>query len=134
MFQTLAATSTVVQNEVVENSICKTFLSFLISDESFHSIVIDLPPGIHSILISGPTQQALQICVDDDVTQENNSKLIDKEVLLNDIQTNGQASNFFEFQEQIQVILFKCSTNSMLRENISLNISELSRKSNSTYL
>lgn len=29
--------------------------------------------------------------------------MIEKEVLLNDIQTNGQGSNFFEFQQQIQV-------------------------------
>jgi hypothetical protein len=45
----------------------------------------------------------MQLCVDEDLTQENNSKLIDKEILLNDIQTNGQGSNFFEFQQQIQV-------------------------------
>ncbi len=41
--------------------------------------------------------------MDEDVTQENNHKLIEKEILLNDIQTNGQASNFNDFQQQIQV-------------------------------
>jgi len=41
--------------------------------------------------------------VDEDVTQENNHKMIEKEILLNDIQMNGQGSNFFEFQQQIQV-------------------------------
>lgn len=45
----------------------------------------------------------MQLCVDEDVTQENNSKMIEKEILLNDIQTNGQGSNFFEYQQQIQV-------------------------------
>jgi hypothetical protein len=45
----------------------------------------------------------MQLCVDEDVTQENNHKLIEKEILLNDIQTHGQGSNFFEFQQQIQV-------------------------------
>jgi hypothetical protein len=29
--------------------------------------------------------------------------MIGKETLLNDIQTNGQGSTFFEFQQQIQV-------------------------------
>jgi hypothetical protein len=29
--------------------------------------------------------------------------MIEKEILLNDIQTNGQGSNFYEFQQQIQV-------------------------------
>lgn len=58
---------------------------------------------MHSIFVSSATQQALQICVDEDVTQESNWKIIPKEVLLNDIQTNGQASNFIEFQQQIQV-------------------------------
>jgi len=29
--------------------------------------------------------------------------MIEKEVLLNDIQTNAQGSNFYEFQQQIQV-------------------------------
>lgn len=62
-----------------------------------------LPPGIQSLFISSTTQQALQLCVDEDITQENNTKMIEKEVLLNDIQTNGQGSNFFEFQQQIQV-------------------------------
>ncbi|CAF3107715.1 unnamed protein product [Rotaria socialis] len=61
-----------------------------------------LPPGIHTIFISSTTQQAMQLCVDEDLTQENNSKMIDKEILLNDIQTNGQGSNFYEFQQQIQ--------------------------------
>ncbi len=41
--------------------------------------------------------------MDEDVTQENNHKMIEKEILLNDIQMNGQGSNFFEFQQQIQV-------------------------------
>jgi hypothetical protein len=45
----------------------------------------------------------LQLCVDEDVTQENNSKMIQKEILLNDIQNNGQGSNFYEFQQHIQV-------------------------------
>ncbi|CAF4584461.1 unnamed protein product, partial [Rotaria sp. Silwood2] len=66
-----------------------------------------LPPGIHSIFISSATQQAMQLCVDEDLTQENNTKMIDKEILLNDIQTNGQGSNFYEFQQQIQ----SCSEN-----------------------
>lgn len=66
---------------------------------------IVLPPGIQPIFISATTQQALQMCVDEDVTQENNFKMIDKEILLNDIQTNGQGSNFYEFQQQIQVCL-----------------------------
>ena len=63
----------------------------------------DLPDGIHPIFISSATQQAMQICVDEDVTQESNTKMIEKETLLNDIQTHGQGSNFFEFQQQIQV-------------------------------
>lgn len=67
------------------------------------SVHLVLPSGMHSIFVSSATQQALQICVDEDVTQESNWKLIPKEVLLNDIQTNGQASNFIEFQQQIQV-------------------------------
>ena len=46
----------------------------------------------------------MQLCVDEDLTQENNSKMIEKEILLNDIETNGQGSNFYEFQEQIQVM------------------------------
>lgn len=58
---------------------------------------------MHSIFISSTTQQALQVCVDEDLTQESNTKMIGKEVLLNDIQTNGQGSNFIEFQQQIQV-------------------------------
>ena len=45
----------------------------------------------------------MQLCVDEDITQENNTKMIDKEILLNDIQTHGQGSNFFELQQQIQV-------------------------------
>lgn len=45
----------------------------------------------------------MQLCVDEDLTQENNSKMIDKEILLKDIETSGQGSNFFEFQQQIQV-------------------------------
>ncbi len=45
----------------------------------------------------------MQLCVDEDVTQENNSKMIQKEILLNDIQNNGQGSNFYEFQQHIQV-------------------------------
>ncbi|CAF4130430.1 unnamed protein product [Rotaria sordida] len=61
-----------------------------------------LPSGIHTIFISSATQQAMQLCVDEDLTQENNAKMIDKEILLNDIQTNGQGSNFYEFQQQIQ--------------------------------
>ncbi|CAF0933439.1 unnamed protein product [Adineta ricciae] len=61
-----------------------------------------LPSNIHSIFISSATQQALQICVDEDVTQDNNWKLVDKEVLLKDIETLGQGSNFYEFQQQIQ--------------------------------
>ncbi|CAF3614114.1 unnamed protein product [Adineta steineri] len=61
-----------------------------------------LPPNIHSIFISSATQQALQLSVDEDVTQENNSKMIDKEVLLKDIESLGQGSNFYEFREQIQ--------------------------------
>jgi len=55
------------------------------------------------LFISSTTQQALQLCVDEDITQENNTKMIEKEVLLNDIQTNAQGSNFYEFQQQIQV-------------------------------
>jgi len=66
-------------------------------------LFIDLPPNIHSIFISSATQQLLKLAVDEDVTQENNSKMIEKEILLNDIQTNGQGSNFYEFQQQIQV-------------------------------
>jgi hypothetical protein len=64
---------------------------------------LDLPTGLHSIFISSLTQQALDVRVDEDVTQENNWKLISKETLLNDIQTHGQSSNFIEFQQQIQV-------------------------------
>ncbi len=75
-------------------------LIFVIINFSFFVV---LPHGIHVIFISAVTQQALQLCVDEDVTQENNSKMIDKEILLNDIQTNGQGSNFYEFQQQIQV-------------------------------
>lgn len=67
------------------------------------SLHLVLPSNIVPILISSATQQALQICVDEDLTQENNTKMVQKEALLNDIQTNGQASNFFEFQQQIQV-------------------------------
>ena len=62
-----------------------------------------MPPGIQPIFISSATQVALQLCVDEDVTQENNTKMIEKEILLNDIQTQGQGSNFFEYQQQIQV-------------------------------
>ena len=69
-------------------------------------VIVDLPPNIHSIFISSATQQALQICVDEDVTQDNNWKLVDKEVLLKDIETLGQGSNFYEFQQQIQVTSF----------------------------
>jgi hypothetical protein len=58
---------------------------------------------MYPIFISSATQQVLQICVDEDVTQESNTKFIDKEILLNDIQTNGQTSNFLEFQQHIQV-------------------------------
>ncbi|UJR25204.1 hypothetical protein I4U23_006556 [Adineta vaga] len=61
-----------------------------------------LPPNMHSIFISSATQQALQLSVDEDVTQDNNWKLIDKEILLKDIETLGQGSNFYEFQQQIQ--------------------------------
>ncbi|CAF1214774.1 unnamed protein product, partial [Didymodactylos carnosus] len=61
-----------------------------------------LPPGLHTIFISSATQQSLQLRVDEDLTQESNLKLIGKDVLLDDIQTAGQASSFFEFQQQIQ--------------------------------
>lgn len=92
-------------------------------------LFLDLPPGIYSLFISSATQQALQLCVDEDITQENNTKMIDKEVLLNDIQTNGQGSNFFEYQQQIQVCKIAINSSILIRSFI-----ELSRKWNSNHL
>ncbi len=94
--------SATVRTEIAENAQCKKDDLIRICNYNF-SFAVVLPSGIHVIFISAATQQAMQLCVDEDLTQENNSKMIDKEILLNDIQTNGQSSNFYEFQQQIQV-------------------------------
>ncbi len=94
--------SATIRSDIAENAHCKKDKYIDICNSKFFFFVV-LPHGMHVIFISAVTQQALQLCVDEDVTQDNNSKMIDKEILLNDIQTNGQGSNFYEFHQQIQV-------------------------------
>ena len=98
------------------HNVSRSFQWSWLVDELFDCV--DLPPGMHSIFISSATQQAMQLCVDEDLTQENNVKMIDKELILNDIQAHGQVSSFFEFQQQIQVRDYEKKNSDSIRRNL----------------
>lgn len=63
---------------------------------------IDCPPGLYRIFISGKMQQALNIRSEEDVTQEDNVRTIQRQLLLDDIYLKQAGSEFSALRKQIE--------------------------------
>jgi hypothetical protein len=61
----------------------------------------EVPEGILAILITGPTQKIIQCVIDEDVTEENPYKLIQKSVFQDDIKKRAAVSDFSPFKKEI---------------------------------
>lgn len=59
----------------------------------------EVPEGIIPILITGPTQKIISCVIDEDVTEENVTKMIPKDVFISDIQKRAAVSDFSPFKK-----------------------------------
>ncbi len=63
---------------------------------------IGCPHGLYRLFISSSVQQVLNIRADEDVTQEENIKSINKQLILDDIQKKMATSDFYPFRKLIE--------------------------------
>jgi hypothetical protein len=59
-------------------------------------------PGLYRIFLSNNTQEAFHIAAEDEVTQEDNTRTISKQQILDDISKRNNLSEFFILKKQIE--------------------------------
>jgi hypothetical protein len=63
---------------------------------------IDCPPGLYRLFISSGMQQAFNIRSDEDITQEDNIRMIAKQPILDDLYKKQAGSDFHALRKQIE--------------------------------
>jgi len=69
---------------------------------SLDDYTIECPPGLYRLFISSNTQEAFNIRIDDDVTQQDNLRMIDRQQILDDIYKKQVGSDFSPLRKLIE--------------------------------
>ena len=63
---------------------------------------VDCPPGLFKIFVTSQTQKAFNIKTEEDVTQEENIKLLKKQAIIEDIGARNAVSDFSPLKKLIE--------------------------------
>ncbi len=61
----------------------------------------DCPPGMYRIFLTNSTQIAFNLKADEDITQEDNTRMIPKQQIMDDITKKNAGSDFHPLKQQI---------------------------------
>lgn len=62
----------------------------------------DCPPGMYRIFLTNATQTAFNLKADDDVTQEDNTRMIPKQQIMDELMKKNAGSDFHPLKQLIE--------------------------------